>query len=169
MLKNLNIISIFLQVFRFFCGPTCGLPWRIFLVHLKRMCILLLLDGPFCVCVLSLSGPHIVLDLCFPIDFLSGWSTHWWKLGIKVPAIILLLSISPLWPINTCFICLVKVKSLSRVWLFATLWTVAYQASPSIGFSRQEYWNGVPLPSPILRVSGGQKSLTCCSLWGHKK
>ena len=41
----------------------------------------------------------------------------------------------------------VKVKSLSRVWLLATLWTAAYQAPPSMGFSRQEYWGGVPLPS----------------------
>ena len=43
----------------------------------------------------------------------------------------------------------VKVKSLSRVRLLATLWTVAYQAPPSMGFSRQEYWSGVPLPSPF--------------------
>ena len=42
----------------------------------------------------------------------------------------------------------VKVKSLSRVRLLATPWTVAYQALPSIGFSRQEYWSGLPLPSP---------------------
>ena len=42
----------------------------------------------------------------------------------------------------------VKVKSLSRVRLFATPWTVAYQAPPSMGFSRQEYWSGLPLPSP---------------------
>ena len=41
-----------------------------------------------------------------------------------------------------------KVKSLSRVQLLATPWTVAYQAPPSMGFSRQEYWSGVPLPSP---------------------
>ena len=41
-----------------------------------------------------------------------------------------------------------KVKSLSRVQLFATPWTAAYEASPSVGFSRQEYWGGVPLPSP---------------------
>ena len=40
------------------------------------------------------------------------------------------------------------MKSLSRVRLFATPWTVAYQAPPSMGFSRQEYWNGAPLPSP---------------------
>ena len=42
----------------------------------------------------------------------------------------------------------VKVKSLSRVQLFETPWTAAYQAPPSMGFSRQEYWSGVPLPSP---------------------
>ena len=42
----------------------------------------------------------------------------------------------------------VKVKSLSRVWLLVTPWTAAYQAPPSMGFSRQEYWSGVPLPSP---------------------
>ena len=41
----------------------------------------------------------------------------------------------------------VKVKSLSRVWLFATPWATAFQASPSMGFSRQEYWRGLPLPS----------------------
>ena len=49
-----------------------------------------------------------------------------------------------------------KVKSLSRVQLLATPWTEAYQAPPSIGFSRQEYWSGVPLPS------------LCCLLNHHK-
>ena len=44
----------------------------------------------------------------------------------------------------------VKVKSLSRAPLLATPWTAAYPASPSMGFSRQEYWSGVPLPSPKL-------------------
>ena len=44
-----------------------------------------------------------------------------------------------------------KVKSLSCVRLLATPWTAAYQEPPSMGFSRQEYWSGVPLPSP--RVS----------------
>ena len=42
----------------------------------------------------------------------------------------------------------VKVKSLSRVQLFVTPWTVAYQAPPSMGFSRQEYCSGLPFPSP---------------------
>ena len=52
----------------------------------------------------------------------------------------------------------VKVKSLSRVWLLATPWTAAYQAPPSMGFSRQEYWSGVPLlllykhPGGVLTV-----------------
>ena len=40
------------------------------------------------------------------------------------------------------------MKSLSRVQLFATPWTVAYEASLSMGFSRQEYWSGLPFPSP---------------------
>ena len=40
------------------------------------------------------------------------------------------------------------MKSLSRVRLFVTPWTVAYQASLSMGFSRQEYWSGLPFPSP---------------------
>ena len=42
-----------------------------------------------------------------------------------------------------------KAKSFSRVQLFATPWTAAYQAPPSMGFSRQEYWSGVPSPSPF--------------------
>ena len=42
----------------------------------------------------------------------------------------------------------VKVKSLGRVRLFATPWTVAYQSSQSMEFSRQEYWSGLPFPSP---------------------
>ena len=43
----------------------------------------------------------------------------------------------------------VKVKSLSHVWLFETPWTVDCQAPPSMGFSRQEYWSGLPFPSPM--------------------
>ena len=43
----------------------------------------------------------------------------------------------------------VKMKSLSRVRLLATPWTAAHQAPPSMGFSRQEYLNGMPLPSPL--------------------
>ena len=46
----------------------------------------------------------------------------------------------------------VKVKSLSCVLLLATPWTAAYQAPPSMGFSGQQYWSGVPLPSPQLNT-----------------
>ena len=42
----------------------------------------------------------------------------------------------------------VKVKPLSRVWLFVTPWTVAHQGPPSMGFSRQEYWSALPFPPP---------------------
>ena len=52
--------------------------------------------------------------------------------------------------------CKVKVKSLSRARLLATPWTAAYQASPLMGFSRQKYWSGVPLPSPLFPWAGGQ-------------
>ena len=44
----------------------------------------------------------------------------------------------------------VKVKSFSRLWLLATPWTAAYQAPLSVGFARQEYWSGLPLPSPKM-------------------
>ena len=47
----------------------------------------------------------------------------------------------------------VKVKSLRRVWLLGTPWTAAYQTPPSMGFSRQEYWSGLPLPSPPTKES----------------
>ena len=56
----------------------------------------------------------------------------------------------------------VKVKSLSRVQLLVTPWTAAYQAPPSMGFSRQEYWSGVPLPSPhylLIQLIFLQKAL----------
>ena len=66
----------------------------------------------------------------------------------------------------------VKVKSLIRVWLLATPWTAAYQAPPSMGFSRQEYWSRVPLASPMIYLldtkwSGlGHSLCFCCSsLW----
>ena len=48
----------------------------------------------------------------------------------------------------------VKGKSLSHVWLLATPWTAAHQAPPSTGFSRQEYWSGVPSLSPMLLLEG---------------
>ena len=56
----------------------------------------------------------------------------------------------------------VKVKLLSYVQLFTTTWIAAYQAPPSMGFSRQEYWSGMPLTS--LKAKQGKMKLKC-SLW----
>ena len=66
-----------------------------------------------------------------------------------------------------------KVKSLSRVRLLVTPWTAAYQAFPSMGFSRQEYWSGVPLPSPTHKINKVNIcnilcifcNLGCCRKW----
>ena len=61
-----------------------------------------------------------------------------------------------------------KVRVLSRVQLFATPWTVARQAPQSMGFSRQEYWNGLPFPSlgdlPIPGIEPGSPALQVDSL-----
>ena len=55
-----------------------------------------------------------------------------------------------------------KVKLLSRVQLFVTPWThVAYQAPQSMGFSRQEYWSGLPFPSPTLKRQAAMEELLC--------
>ena len=82
------------------------------------------------------------LTLCDPID--SG------SPGSPVPGILQARTLE--W-VAICFSNAwkgkVKVKSLSRVRLFATPWTAVYQAPPSMRFSRQEYWSGVPLPSPV--------------------
>ena len=80
--------------------------------------------------------------LCDPIDSSPP--------GFPVPGILqatmewVAISSSNAWKWN------VKVKSLSRVRILATPWTAAHQAPLSMGFSRQEYWSGVPLPSPLL-------------------
>ena len=59
----------------------------------------------------------------------------------------------------------VKVKSFSRVRLLRTPWTTAYQAPPSMGFSRQEDWSGVPLPSPLNTLSFELFCPLACHLW----
>ena len=81
--------------------------------------------------------------LCDPMDCsLPGCSVH----GILQARTLewVAISFSNAWKWK------VKVKSLSRVRLLATPWTAAYQALPSMEFSRQQYWSGVPLPSPKM-------------------
>ena len=85
--------------------------------------------------------------LCDPIDgsppgssvpgILQAWTLEW-----------VAISFSIAWKWK------VKVKSLSFDQLVATPWTAAHQAPPTMGFSRQEYWSDLPLPSP------------CCATWG---
>ena len=58
----------------------------------------------------------------------------------------------------------VKVKSLSRVPLLATPWTAVYQAPLPMGFSRQEYWSGVPVPSPYVNYKVSSVAQSCQSL-----
>ena len=57
-----------------------------------------------------------------------------------------------------------KVKLLSHVQVFATPWTAAYQAPPSMGFSRQEYWSGVPCISEVIDISPGNLDSSLCFL-----
>ena len=83
------------------------------------------------------------LTLCNPMDYsLPAFFIH----GIFQERVLewVAISFSSAWKWK------VKVKSLSHDWLFATPWTEAYQAPPSMGFSRQEYWSGLPLPSPWI-------------------
>ena len=67
-----------------------------------------------------------------------------------------------------------KVKSLSHVRSFATPWTAAYQAPPSMGFPRQEYWSEVPLPSPPIHIdiskpiSSNRNRITVTGFMKHK-
>ena len=96
-----------------------------------------------CVCVfwsrsrVQLSWSH---GLCLP-----GSSVH----GILQAKILewVVVSFSNAWKWK------VKVKLLSHVRLLATTWTAAHQAPPSVGFSRQEYWSGVPLPSLQTQIT----------------
>ena len=97
--------------------------------------------GPCCLCW-SAKSLQSCPTLCDPIDSSPS--------GSPIPGILqartlewAAISFSNAWKWK------VKGKSLSRVQLLATPWTAAYQAPPSMGFSRKEYWSGVPLPSPI--------------------
>ena len=108
---------------------------------------------------------HLCPTLCDPIDSSPP--------GSPIPGILqartlewVAISISNAWKWK------VKVKSLSRVRLLATPWTAAYQAPLSMGFSGQEYWGGVPLPSPLsLSLDHNLRAyisfLWCCNNLPH--
>ena len=97
--------------------------------------------------MMMLSRFSRVLTLCDPIDGSPP--------GSAIPGILqartlewVAISFSNAWKWKG------KVKSLSCVWLFTTPWSAAYQAPLSMEFSRQEYWSGVPLPSPLPTTFG---------------
>ena len=96
-----------------------------------------------CVCLYAAKSIQSCPTLCDPIDVSPPGST--------VPGILQARTLE--W-VAISFSnegkCKVQVKSLSHVSLFTTPWTSAYQAPLSMGFSRQEYWSGVPLPSPMF-------------------
>ena len=83
-------------------------------------------------------GPHSSL-----LEFLKGEPK---VLGVSPRPLMGILGKETMLFLQVCL--QMKVKTLSRVPLLATPWTAAYQAPPSMGFSRQMYWSGVPLPSP---------------------
>ena len=100
-----------------------------------------------CYCAIAAAAKSLQScpTLCDPIDRSP--------LGSSVPGILqartlewVAISSSSAWKWK------VKVKSLNRAWLLATPWTAAYQAPLSMGFSRQKYWSGLPLPSLVVIV-----------------
>ena len=110
-----------------------------------RKCFFTILSSPSLPTISSAAAKSLqsCLTLCDPIDGSPP--------GSAVPGILqertlewVAISFSNAWKWK------VKVKSLSRVRLLVTPWTAAYQAPPPMGFSRQEYWSGVPSPSPAI-------------------
>ena len=98
------------------------------------------LNSFFCIWISSCSSTIYWKDyLCSIVLFLLfSW------ISIDYMYLLYLTSIDCIYRL----LCSIWVKSLSRVQLFATPWIVAYQPALSIGFSRQEYWSGLPFPSP---------------------
>ena len=92
--------------------------------------------------------PPVRLQLPHPPVASHCWSAS--QMPFPHPFLSILRSSTFIWvpSISLLVIQALCVRMLSRVWLFATLWTVVHQAPLSMGFSRQEYWNGLPCPAP---------------------
>ena len=119
---------------------TLELSWCLWVCHLACWCVTMGIYWGSAAAAAAKSL-QLCLTLCNPRDGSPPGST--------IPGILqartlewFAISFSKAWKWK------VKVKSLSRVRLLATPWTAAYQAPLSLGFSRQKYWSGVPLPSP---------------------
>ena len=93
----------------------------------------------------------------------KGMATHFTILAWRIPWTACYIQTSTWMRIITKIIITsiyIAVYSLSHVWLFAISWTVAHQASLSMGFPRQEYWNGLPFPSPEDLPNPGNKPMS---------
>ena len=126
----------------FACNYTTMLDWKLYVskAHISTIITSILFTRSLTAAAAAKSLQSCP-SLCDPIDGSPP--------GSPVPGILqartlewVAISFSNAWKWK------VKVKSLSRVRLFSTPWTAAYQAPPSMGFSRQEYWSRVPLSSP---------------------
>ena len=126
---NLSQLSVLFCLFAYFCESS-SLCWLTIIIITTTTTTKLLQSCP---------------TLCDPMDCsLQGFSVHGILQARTLEWVAISFSIAWKWK--------VKVKSLSRVRLLATPWTAAYQAPPSMGFSGQQYWSGVPLPSPLLSL-----------------
>ena len=113
------------------------------LEEVRRYCSLEASEGALPCQAAAAKSLQLCLTLCYPRDGSPP--------GSPIPGILqartlewVAISFSNAWKWK------VKVKSLSHVQVLVTPWTAAYQAPPSMGFSRQEYWSWMPLPSPCL-------------------
>ena len=135
-------------------------PWQLFLPREGRLCTL---GSSCCVCRNILPNHHVSFPFCFVLQInlvsfprlrdrieTSGLalSITWAQLVKNPPAIQVLL-----------------LSSFSYVRLGATPQTAAHQAPPSLGFSRQEHWSGLPFPSPMHESGKWKKSLSCVRLF----
>ena len=153
--KSHFILSTLIKVFlsKFFKNngkhfSQCNILERIFHYHFfssftKPLAILLVLPSA------AAESLQSCPTLCDPIDGSPPGSPFPWILQARILEWVA-ISFSNAWKWK------VKVKLLSRVQPSATAWTAAFQAPPSMGFSRQEYWSGFPLPSPGFTFSISQ-------------
>ena len=93
-------------------------------------------------------GKDFVCWLLLKIFFIHFEETKVWDYRWNFEGMVFASKVRHIWGQSTSSQRKVKVKSLSCVRLFATPWIVAHQAPLSVGFSRQEYWSGLPFPSP---------------------
>jgi len=132
---------------RWVLAPLSNISWLFMQRVISGLSILFYWS--MCVCYATAAAAKLLQScptLCDPIDGSPP--------GSPVPGILqarilewVAISFSNAWKWK------VKLKLLGRVQLFVTPWTVAHQAPPSMGFSRQEYWSGVPLPSLVCYAS----------------